>query len=61
MILSELFFHVNRQFIIRKRYVKNAELYFNNQLVVHLTIKTPEKIVISREKASAFIYWLIGR
>lgn len=56
---SEFFFRANRQFIIQKKYVTNAELYFNNRLVVHLKIKTPEKIIISREKAGAFKDWLI--
>ncbi len=56
----ELFFRANRQFIIQKKFVAKAELYFNNRLIVHLAIKTPEKIVISREKATAFKEWLIG-
>ncbi len=58
---DDTFFRANRQFIIQKKFVKNAELYFNNRLIVHLAIKTPEKIVISREKASTFKEWLIGR
>jgi two-component system LytT family response regulator len=55
---TELFFRANRQFIIQKKFVVNAELYFNNRLVVHLKQKTPEKIIISREKAGAFKEWL---
>jgi two-component system LytT family response regulator len=54
------FFRANRQFIIQKKYVANAEIYFNNRLIVHLRVKTPEKIIISREKASAFKDWLTG-
>ena len=57
---DELFFRANRQFIIQKKFVTNAELYFNNRLIVHLKQKTPEKIVISREKATSFKEWLIG-
>jgi two-component system LytT family response regulator len=55
---ADLFFRANRQFIIQKKFVVNAELYFNNRLVVHLKQKTPEKIIISREKAGAFKEWL---
>jgi len=55
---AELFFRANRQFIIQKKFVVNAELYFNNRLVVHLKQKTPEKIIISREKAGVFKEWL---
>ncbi|MBV5316094.1 MAG: response regulator transcription factor [Prolixibacteraceae bacterium] len=55
-----IFFRANRQFIIQKRFIANAELYFNNRLIVHLKQKTPEKIVISREKAASFKEWLVG-
>jgi len=58
---DKLFFRANRQYIIQKKFVKNAELYFNNRLIVHLIMTTPEKIVISREKAYAFKEWLIGK
>jgi two-component system LytT family response regulator len=58
---DQLFFRANRQYIIQKKFVKNAELYFNNRLIVHLILTTPVKIVISREKANAFKEWLIGK
>jgi two-component system LytT family response regulator len=58
---GEFFFRANRQFIIQKKYVKNAEFYFNNRLIVHLTLTPTEKIVISREKAASFKEWLIGK
>jgi len=57
---AHLFFRANRQFIIQKKYVSNAELYFNNRLLVHLCLKTPEDIIISREKTSLFKDWLTG-
>ena len=61
LLPGNLFFRANRQFIIQKKFVTNAELYFNNRLIVHLSIKTPEKIIVSREKANIFKDWLIGR
>jgi len=57
---SQFFFRANRQFIIQKKYVLNAEIYFNNRLLVHLTVKTKEDIIISREKTTLFKNWLIG-
>jgi two-component system, LytTR family, response regulator LytT len=57
---QQLFFRANRQFIIQKRYILNAEIYFNNRLLVKLSIKTPEDIIISREKTTSFKSWLIG-
>jgi DNA-binding LytR/AlgR family response regulator len=61
LLPDNIFFRANRQFIIQKKFITNAELYFNNRLVVHLHLKTAEKIVISREKANAFKEWLTGR
>ncbi len=43
---TQLFFRANRQFIIQKKYVSNAEIYFNNRLLVRLTMKTPDDIII---------------
>jgi len=57
---AQLFFRANRQFIIQKKYVLNAEIYFNNRLLVRLSVKTTEEIIISREKAALFKNWLIG-
>ncbi len=57
---AQLFFRANRQFIIQKKYVSNAEIYFNNRLIVRLTLKTPEDIIISREKTALFKNWLTG-
>jgi len=57
---TQLFFRANRQFIIQKKYVLNAEIYFNNRLIVRLTVKTLEDIIISREKTGLFKNWLLG-
>jgi two-component system, LytTR family, response regulator LytT len=57
---QQQFFRANRQFIIQKKYILNAEIYFNNRLLVKLSIKTPEDIIISREKTTSFKSWLIG-
>jgi len=57
---SQFFFRANRQFIVQKKFISNAEIYFNNRLIIHLNIKTPEEIIISREKVSTFKDWLIG-
>jgi len=57
---AQLFFRANRQFIIQKKYVSDAEIYFNNRLLVRLTVKTKENIIISREKKKKKKNWLIG-
>jgi two-component system response regulator LytT len=53
-----LFFRANRQFIIQRKYVANAETYFNNRLLVRLSVKTRDEIIISREKTTLFKNWL---
>ncbi len=57
---AQFFFRANRQFIIQKKYVSTAEIYFNNRLLVRLTVKIPEEIIISREKTALFKNWLMG-
>ncbi len=57
---KQFFFRANRQFIVQKKYVSTAEIYFNNRLLVHLSVKTTEEIIISREKTALFKNWLIG-
>jgi two-component system LytT family response regulator len=58
---ADSFFRANRQFIINKKFIENAEIYFNSRLLIHLTIKTSSEIIISREKTALFKNWLIGQ
>jgi two-component system, LytTR family, response regulator LytT len=55
---KDRFFRANRQFIIQRDHIANAETYFNNRLVVKLNIKFSEQIIISRDKAPLFKEWL---
>ena len=52
------FFRANRQYLVHQKAIKNAAKYFNRRLVLHLHIPFEEKIIISKEKASAFLDWL---
>jgi len=54
----QLFFRANRQFIINRNAILNAERYFNRKLVVKLHQPTSEKIIVSKLKASEFLDWL---
>lgn len=53
------FFRANRQFIIQRKHIAHAEVYFNNRLVVRLDTKLSEQIIISRDKAPLFKEWLL--
>ncbi len=52
------FFRANRQYLVHQKAIKNAAKYFNRRLVLHLDIPFDEKIIISKEKAPAFLDWL---
>lgn len=54
------FYRVNRQFIINKAAIANAERFFARKLVVKLVVGTPEMIIVSKAKASEFLQWMEG-
>jgi DNA-binding LytR/AlgR family response regulator len=54
------FFRANRQFIISKNAVKEISFWFNSRLSVDLKIQVPEKILISKLRASEFREWYAG-
>lgn len=52
------FFRANRQFIIARRAVKEIAVWFGSRLTLHLTVETPERIVISKARVPEFKEWL---
>ena len=57
----EQFFRANRQFLISRAAIANAERSFSRKLVVRLGVPTAEPIVVSKAKASEFLHWLGGK
>jgi two-component system response regulator LytT len=55
------FFRVNRQYLVNFRAIRQVEHYFLRKLLVTLTVETPEKILINKEKAPAFLTWMEDR
>lgn len=55
-----LFFRANRQFLIAKDAVKEITLWFSNRMVVTLHLPTPEKIIVSRQRAGDLKEWFTG-
>lgn len=55
-----LFYRANRQFIINKAAIANAERFFARKLIVKLVTDTPENLIVSKAKASEFLQWLEG-
>lgn len=54
----EIFYRANRQFIINRLSIVNAERYFSRKLVVKLSTETSEAVIVSKAKASDFLRWL---
>lgn len=54
------FFRANKQFIIARESVQNLTIWFDNRLLITLDIKTPERIYISKNKASEFKSWIVN-
>lgn len=55
------FFRATRQYLVHFGAVKEIEHYFSRKLLVHLKVSTPEKLIVSKEKAVAFLHWLDNR
>lgn len=52
------FFRANRQFIVARKAVKEISVWFGSRLSLHLTVETPERIVISKARVPEFKTWL---
>ncbi|RZM18289.1 MAG: response regulator transcription factor [Pedobacter sp.] len=55
---GDYFYRANRQFLINRSAVVNAERFFARKLVIKLNVETPETITVSKVKAVEFLTWL---
>ncbi|WDF57264.1 LytR/AlgR family response regulator transcription factor [Mucilaginibacter sp. KACC 22063] len=55
------FFKLNRQYLIAFKAIKEVEHYFARKLLVKLTIQTKEKLLVGKDKTTAFLKWLEER
>lgn len=55
-----LFYRANRQYLINREAIANAERYFARKLVIKLNVPTIEQIVVSKAKSAEFLQWLEG-
>jgi len=54
------YFKINRQYIVSRKSIVEAEFYFNNRLSLKLNPIAAETVVVSRERVSLFRNWLQG-
>ncbi|WP_027381748.1 LytR/AlgR family response regulator transcription factor [Chryseobacterium daeguense] len=60
-VSEKQFFRVNRQYLINFKAIKEMEHYFQRKILVKLTVETPEKLLINKEKSHSFFTWLEDR
>lgn len=53
------FIRANKQFIIARNSVRNITIWFDSRLLITLDIDTPERIYVSKNKASEFKAWMV--
>lgn len=51
------FFRANRQYIVARESIKEANLWFNSRLAISLNVKTPDDIIISKARVPEFKNW----
>ena len=54
------FFRANKQFIVSRNSVSNITIWFDNRLLVSLEVDTPERIYVSKNRASEFKAWMVS-
>jgi two-component system, LytTR family, response regulator LytT len=55
---SSYFFRANRQFLVNRIFVKEAEQQINRKLLVHLNVPFIHEVFIAKEKVTTFLSWL---
>lgn len=61
LIAPEKFFRINRQYLISFSAIKEVEHYFSRKLIVKLKLPNQEKLLVGKDKATAFLTWLENR
>jgi two-component system, LytTR family, response regulator LytT len=61
IVPASQFYRLNRQYLVNFEAIKEVEHYFSRKLFIRLTIPTPDKLLIGKEKVSHFLSWLENR
>lgn len=54
------FYRANKQFIIARNAVLSITIWFDNRLLITLDTEAPERIYVSKNKASDFKEWMVN-
>jgi DNA-binding LytR/AlgR family response regulator len=58
MLDPRQYFRANRQYILSREIIQDVEHYFNRRLYVKVAGAPPEKIIISKVRATEFLQWM---
>ncbi|MBC7935769.1 MAG: LytTR family transcriptional regulator DNA-binding domain-containing protein [Rhizobacter sp.] len=61
LVTGRQFFRVNRQYLVNFAAVKEVEHYFARKLLVNLTVPSPDKLLVPKDKSALFLQWLENR
>lgn len=56
----EDFIRANKQFIVARDSVTDITIWFDSRLLITLDTEVPERIYVSKNKASEFKTWLVN-
>lgn len=60
-VSTQQFYRLNRQYLVNFKAIKEIEPYFLRKLYVKLSIETPEKLLVNKEKSTNFLTWMENR
>ena len=60
-VSAKQFFRLNRQYLVNIKAIKEVEPYFMRKLYVKLSVETPEKLLVNKEKSHSFLSWMENR
>ena len=55
-----MFYRANKQFIVTRESVKDITIWFDSRLLITLDTEVPERIYISKNKATDFKTWMVN-
>ena len=61
LLPEKQFYRLNRQYLINFKAIKDVEHYFARKLLVNAIIPARDKLIVSKEKVTGFLYWLDNR
>ncbi len=60
-VSARQFYRLNRQNLVNFKAIKEVEPYFLRKLLVKLSVETPDKLTVNKEKSHDFLSWMESR